>query len=129
MCYVCLLACARFPACQNVSACLRGMSRPAIRSKHNTTHTAQLFSSFVCARVSSSVGQREGRTRNIAWRQKPIRATHYRRHRSDLFINLTETAISLSNSNLQKPRETLSADDMADFSIDKNNLPGVKEGE
>lgn len=74
------------------------------------------------------MGTEGGTDRNLGWRQKPIRATHYRSHRSG-FIYLTETAISLSNNNLQIPRKTLSADDMADFSIDQNNLPGVKEGE
>lgn len=72
--------------------------------------------------------QREGRTETSAGDRNQSERHITEDIDRDLFIWRKPPSVCQTIT-FRNPRETLSADDMADFSIDQNNLPGVKEGE
>lgn len=119
-------------------ACVACPALPSVANTYTHTHRSAFPSCFVyvsvCVCVSSARNihllrvQREGRTESSAGD-----TNQSERHISedidrDLFIWRKPPSVCQTIT-FRNPRETLSADDMADFSIDQNNLPGVKEGE
>lgn len=124
-------------ACKNVSACVVCPALPSVAN----THMLCVFPYGVCVACELIIficcGYGEGGTdsekkasagdRNQSERHLTVDIDR------DLFIGRKPPSVCQTLT-FRNPRETLGrfwniADDMADFSIDQNNLPGVKEGE